>query len=425
MPESDFSQHPPAHRTPPPGGLGSHLIGEEEKALVLEVLASRNLFRYYGKNKSQPPTMVARLEAAFQERTGFPYVLAVTSGSAALEVSLAALGIGPGDEVILTSWSWISCFTAVVRVGARPVLAELDDSLSLDPKEIDRLITPRTKAAMTIHYLGSPGRIEELMERCQHHGIPLIEDCAQSMGATYRGRSIGTYGTIGAFSFQDNKILTSGEGGLIGTSDPNLYERAVRMSDLGLYRPYHQAIKPATEPAFAGGQFRMSELTAAVALAQLGKLDRIVEHCRSLSRTIRAAIKEVPTLTPRTLPDPEGDIGILNGAYARTAAEAVQFREQLQEAGVSIHATTGTYNQYDRDYCKSGLAHAFAASPFRDLTPWPAPGYRPTDFPKTNDFIARLICFPVGTLYKTEDADHVADSIRAICGARQTACGTI
>ena len=134
--------------------LGAALIGAEEEALVLEVLRSRSLFRYYGYDRTTPPPMAATLEREVAATTGVRHALAVTSGSAALEVALGALGVGPGDEVIVPAWSWVSCFTAVVRVGGRPVLAEVDESLTLAPGEIARLRTPRTKAALVVHVLG-------------------------------------------------------------------------------------------------------------------------------------------------------------------------------------------------------------------------------------------------------------------------------
>src|SRR5947199_3099496 len=133
-------------------GLGSASVGKEEEELVLQVLRSGDLFRYYGHDPKNPPAMAVTLEKEFREKYGFKYALAVTSGTAALEVALAALGVGPGDEVILPAWSWISCFTAIVRVGARPVMGEIDDTFCLAPGEITRLTTPHTKAVLLVHY---------------------------------------------------------------------------------------------------------------------------------------------------------------------------------------------------------------------------------------------------------------------------------
>src|SRR5688500_13032214 len=153
-----------------PLGLGSALIGKEEEELVLQVLRSQEPFRYYGHDPSKPPGMAATLEKEFCELYGFKYALAVTSGTAALQCALAALGVGPGDEVIVPAWSWISCFTAIVRVGATPVLAEIDETFCLASGEITRLATPRTKCVMIIHFQGVSADMEKLAAEAHSNG---------------------------------------------------------------------------------------------------------------------------------------------------------------------------------------------------------------------------------------------------------------
>src|SRR3954454_8349572 len=259
-------------------GLGSAIIGREEEELVLQGLRRGDLFRYYGHDPKHPPMMAATLEREFAAKVQLKYALAVTSGTAALEVALAALGVGPGDEVIVPAWSWISCFTAIMRVGGTPVLAEIDDTFCLAPGEVMRLKTPRTKAVLLVHYQGVAAELDKLVPECRAADVRLLEDCAEAMGATYHGRPVGTFGDIATFSFQHNKFMTSGEGGMIATNDAALYERSVRMHDLGQMRPYHAQIAAPQVPAFSGSQFRMSELTAAVALAQLRKVDAIRGH---------------------------------------------------------------------------------------------------------------------------------------------------
>lgn len=394
--------------------LGGALIGEEEEKLVLEVLRRKDLFRYYGRDGENPPEMVATLEMEVAEVTGGRFSLAVTSGTAALETALGALGIGPGDEVILPAWSWVSCFTAVVRLGGRPVLAEIDETFCLAPGEISRLRTERTKAVMIIHYQGVAADLEPLLAEAKEAGIAVLEDCAESPGVTYRGRSIGTWGEIGIFSFQHNKTITSGEGGMVVTNDSRLYERAVRMHDLGLYRPHHETVAPANEPAFCGSQFRMSELTAAVALAQVRKLDSIRSHCRNLSRRIMARIGGLAGLTLRRIPDPEGDTGFEIYFMLRDPETAAAFKRELSALNVRCQQMTGTYCHYRRDYCLTGLAHAPAASPFAGMEPWPAKGYRPEDFPRTEAMIHRFVALPLGMAYTEEDAEYIASTVEQV-----------
>lgn len=401
-------------RPRPVQGLGAAAIGVEEEQLVLEVLRRKDLFRYYGADPAQPPPMVAELEKEFRAFIGIEYALAVTSGTAALEVALAAAAIGPGDEVIVNAWSWISCFTAIVRVGARPVLAEIDETLNLDPREIARLATPRTRAVIVVHYQGVAAEMEAIVHEAHRRGIYVVEDCAQSAGVTYRGRRIGAWGDLGTFSFQHNKVMTAGEGGMVVTRDPRLYERAVRVHDLGSYRPFHAAITAPREPAFAGGQYRMSELTAAVALAQLRKCDRMKAHCRRLSRRVRAKIAALPGLTLRRVPDPEGDFGFELYFFLRDEAQVAAFRAQLNARNVNCAQRTGTYPQYGRDYVKTGRAFVPAMSPFREFKEWPAVGYRAVDFPRTEDLTKRFVAIGIGWLYTEEDADYVADAIVAV-----------
>jgi dTDP-4-amino-4,6-dideoxygalactose transaminase len=299
----------PARVVPKPC-LGWSLIGQEEEQLVLEVLRKQALFRYYGPDPSSPPSMVATLEREFAALVGVPHALGVTSGTAALQVALGALGVGPGDEVIVPAWSWISCFTSVVRVGARPVLAEIDQSLMLAAGEITRLRTPRTKAVIVVHFQGAAADLETLVAEARRCGVAVLEDCAESPGARYRGQRVGSFGQIGIFSFQQQKTITSGEGGLVVTSVPRLYERAVRMHDLGQFRPFHAQAAAAVEPAFCGDQFRMAELTGAVALAQLRRVDQIRAHCQQMSRRLRSHFAGLRDLSLRLIPDADGESGI-------------------------------------------------------------------------------------------------------------------
>ena len=399
-------------RAVPAPVLGAALIGAEEEALVLEVLRSRSLFRYYGYDRTTPPPMAAALEREVAATTGVRHALAVTSGSAALEVALGALGVGPGDEVIVPAWSWVSCFTAVVRVGGRPVLAEVDESLTLAPGEIARLRTPRTKAALVVHFQGVAADMDQLLVEARAAGIALLEDCAESPGASYRGRRVGAMGDIGIFSFQQQKTITSGEGGCVVTNDPRLHERAVRMHDLGQLRAFHAGQVAASGPAFCGSQFRMSELTAAVALAQWRKLDGIRAHCRRLSLRLRAQLADLAGLQWRKIPDPDGESGFETYFWVPTPELRDAFRARLQAACIPCDQMTGTYAQYRRAYVETGLAHAPGASPFQPGPAWPTADYRAESFPRTENLIHRFVVIPVGVTHTEGDIDTIAAVLR-------------
>jgi dTDP-4-amino-4,6-dideoxygalactose transaminase len=297
-------------------------------------------------------------------------------------------------------------------VGGKPVLAEVDESLCLAPGEITRLRTPRTKAVLVVHFQGVAADLEALLGEARAAGVALLEDCAESPGAMYHGRRVGAWGDIAIFSFQQQKTITSGEGGLVVTNDPRLHERAVRMHDLGQWRDFHAQQTPATEPAFAGSQFRMSELTGAVALAQWRKVDRIREHCRRMSLRLRGALRDLPGVTWRRIPDPDGESGFETYFWVATAEQRDAFRNRLKDAGVPCDQMTGTYAQYRRPYVATGLAHAPGASPFLGGAAWPERGYRSEDFPRTENLIHRFVVIPVGMNHTEADMDYIAAVIR-------------
>ncbi|MBT5903341.1 MAG: aminotransferase class V-fold PLP-dependent enzyme [Opitutaceae bacterium] len=400
--------------TRPALGLGSAALDEQEEQAAVETLRSRNLFRYYGDDPENPPTRVTQLEKTAVAWIGTDYALAMSSGTAALETALAAISVGPGDEVIVPAWSWLSCVTTIVRMGARPVLAEIDDSLNLDPNEIQRLKTDKTRAVMVVHYQGVAADMDKIIMSAHKLGLFVIEDCAEAPGTRYKGRPVGAWGDVAIYSFQHNKPMTAGEGGMLVTRDIRTYERAVRMHDLGQYRPYHHATTPPQEPAFSGANYRMSELTASVALVQLKKVDAIKSHCRILQQKIRDEVGELPGITWRTMPDSTGDFGFEMYFYLEDPDNVEPFQSALNALKVNCLPRTGTYPQYYRENILTGRAHHPAASPFRDLKPWPAPGYRPEDFPVTENLTRRFIALPLGWKYTPADATHIAHSLKTV-----------
>jgi dTDP-4-amino-4,6-dideoxygalactose transaminase len=285
------------------------LIGEEEIQEVLKVLRGGYLFRYgISLGPETDPRFqgkVLEVEQEVARYCGRKYAVAVNSGTSALLTALAGLGIGPGDEVIVPGYTFIASMSSVIFSRAVPVLAEIDRTFNLDPHDAEAKITPRTKAIMAVHMTGNPARLKELKAIADARGLFLIEDCAQAFGATYHGRPVGSIGTIGTFSFNVYKTITSGDGGMIVTDDEEIFKRCFAFHDQG-HSPLRSGVEIGQRP-FIGLDFRFTELQAAVLLAQLRKLPQIVQKLRTNKRRYKEIVAMIPGIEFRELPDPEGD----------------------------------------------------------------------------------------------------------------------
>lgn len=297
----------PVRTRPLPWELpGVHWMGQEERDLVDQVVAARSPFRFYGPD---PQRMVDRFEQEWCQRFGHKHAVGVSSGTAALAIALSALQVGPGDEVLLPGYLWVSCAAAIVRCGAIPRLVEIDETFCLDPADLEAKIGPHSRAVLCVHMSGAPGRIDKIAAIARARGLGLIEDCAQTAGASYRGTPVGRFGDVAIFSFQLNKNMTSGEGGLLATDDPALYRRIVALHDLGYPRADGRLDTRDETCQLWGYGARMSDLAGALALAQLRKLPQITEAMRSAKWRIREGLAGIDGLTFRDVPDPAGDSG--------------------------------------------------------------------------------------------------------------------
>jgi len=284
---------------------GPQYYDEVEKQELIDVLDSKYPFRWWG-----PESKALQFEQSYAEYIGVKFALGVTSGTTALYTAMAALGIGPGDEVILPAWTWYADYDAIVLSGALPVFAEIDESLAIDPNDLEARITPRTKAIIACHLQGTPADLDPIMEIARGHNVRVLEDSAQCCGGRYKGRYVGAIGDIGINSFQLSKTITAGEGGAVTTNDPELFERAMRFHDVGELRsPYAENLGGGLLKAFAACNFRMSEFTGAVLKAQVTKLDTICTNVRANAAKVRKGIADLPGLKMRKSPDVEGDLG--------------------------------------------------------------------------------------------------------------------
>lgn len=282
---------------------GFEVIGAEEQAEVNEVFAHGGvLFRHGFDALRGGCYKVREFEAAFSAAMGSPHALAVTSGTAALRVALAALGIGPGDEVITQSFTFVATVEAIIESGATPICAEIDDTFNLDPRDLEGRIGPRTRAVIAVHMLGTPARLPEILAICRKHDLVLIEDTAWGCGGSLAGKPLGTWGAIGTFSFDFAKTMTTGEGGMILFNDKEYFARAAAWHDHG--HENNPAV-PRWEDTRQGSgfNFRMMELQGAVGLAQLRKLSSVVSAQRTNRKRIWDAIRDLPGIIPRAVPE--------------------------------------------------------------------------------------------------------------------------
>lgn len=323
----------PVRTTPLPWELpGAHWIGAEEREMVVSVVDAKSPFRFYGLD---PQFCVDRLEAAWCEKFGHPHALAVNCGTAALHIVLAAMEVGPGDEVLVPGYMWVSCLGAVIRLGAIPRLVDIDQTFCMDPDDLKRKINARSKAVLCVNMSGAPGRIADIAAIAKEHGLFLLEDCAQAIGASQNGQAAGTFGDAAIFSFQLNKNMTSGDGGMIACKDPHLFKRCDAIHDLGYSRNEEGRLDTADERyQLWGVGARMSELQGAMALAQLGKVDRITGAMRRAKWRIRSALESVAGLDFRHIVDPEGDSGPFLITIYKDRETCQRFTAALRAEGI-------------------------------------------------------------------------------------------
>ena len=402
----------PAVRRPLEHYKGAAVIGEEEKRAVMEVLDSRSLFRYYGPDLLGK---VAAFEADFARYLQVPFVAASSSGTAALRAGLAAMGVGAGDEVIVPAITFIASVGAIVAQHAIPIFAECDDLLCLDPSSIEPLFTERTRAIMPVHLTGVAADMDPIMELARRYGIGVIEDTAQACGSWYKGRRLGSIGDVGAFSFQLEKNITSGEGGALAMADEELYKRAVKFSDQGGQFPIKSGgIRDLVggEP-FLGENLRMTEIAGAILGCQLARLDNIldrVEHARTI---VLAGLRDLPLELGRS--DPERDRHALGvGFHMPSPEQASSVVTALQAEGVPAGLVYGGKPVYanrqvleQRTFTRC-CPFSCSCTDHRKVT------YSMGMCPRTEELLARYVGIGLGPFFTDDDLNDIVHGIRKV-----------
>ena len=378
-------------------GPGFDLIGDEETAEILDVLRGGWVYRYGQDDNPNFKAKVWTFEKMVADFCGVKHAVAVNSGSTALWIALMGLGIGPGDEVIVPGFTFIASISAIVYARAVPVLAEVDRTFNLDPADVERKITPRTKAIMAVHLMGNPARMDEIKAIVDRHGLLLLEDAAQAFGASYKGRAAGSIGHAGVFSFNYAKVITGGEGGMIITDDEHLYRRCFALHDQG-HAPLRKGREVGQRP-FMGLDFRMSELQGAVLLAQLRKLTQIRERLHTHKRLFKSVLGDLPGLEFRELTDADGESATVITAIFPTAQIAQRVARDLKG---KLLAESGWHVYSNMEPLLEKRLPIDRGCPFNCPTTYDQPiKYYAGMLPQTDDLLGRAFNIGIGMTDKS------------------------
>lgn len=394
---------------------GYEIIGIEEEKEILDVLKRKVLFRYEFDSERKGVYKTENFEREFAKYCGVKHALAVSSGTAALRVALAALGVSPGDEVITPGFTFVATWEAILDAGAIPVFAEIDNTLCLDPDDIVDRITPRTRAIIPVHMCGAQARIDKIMDVAGRHGLPVIEDTAQSCGGRFKGKALGSFGEMGTFSFDSVKTMTTGEGGMIITDRSDLFIKSSEYHDHG--HDHDPNVGRGLEKRnFFGFNYRMMELQGALGLAQLRKLDRVIlSRQRENKNRLKEAVSRIDQVSFRAIPDPEGDTATFLIFFLPTAEKATAFNRVMSEEGAgTIYWSDNLWHYYEQwEHLLQGKSLSPGGYPFKKASGETRCDYRTGALPRTGEILSRALTIPISI--------HMDQQIPKILGAIEKA----
>lgn len=401
-------------------------FGEEAKQKIREAIKDQDigdgpfLTRYYNPR----PSKVDALEQEAAKFLGARYVLAVHSGTSALESSYIAAGIGPGCEVIVPAYTFFATAAAVVSAKAIPVIAEIDESLTIDPKDVARKIGPKTKAIVPVHMIGTVCDMDPIMELADEHELIVVEDVAQACGAQYHGQRCGTIGDLGCFSISTYKYIGAGEAGLVVTDDEHLYIRAQSHHDTGAcWRPDRFAKERVPGELFCGTNYRLSELEGAVNLVQFRKAPARLAQTRQVYKNVVSNLRPHEDIIPQQVHDLDGHVGYVLAFFAPDAPQATKLTEALAAKGVDarVFAAGGARDWHIYKYWEHILEQKSAT---KEGCPWtcpfydqPLPPYAEDMCPRTLDLLARGISIRLSEWLTENDCRQLAGTINEVLGA--------
>ncbi len=391
---------------------GAELIGKEEIKEIMDVMETGILMRYGFDKERKGVFKVQEFEEAFARYSQAKYALGVTSGSTALKVALVAMDVGPGDEVIVPAFTFIATYEAVLEVGAIPIVADIDETLNLDPGDIEKRITPYSKAVIPVHMCGAPARIDKIMAVARKNKLLVLEDNAQASGGSYRGKKLGTFGDMGIFSFDYYKTLTTGEGGMVLTDNKDFYLRAEWYHDHG--HDHNPNVSRAFEGrTILGFNYRMNELQGAVGLAQLRKLDTIIAEQKKNKQAVKDVLSKIKGIKFRDNPDPEGDTATFLAFNLPDENAAGRFQKALSGEGVDTVCFKKNLWHYLPNW-EHFLARSTANSkkyPFTDPSYKGKFNYDRSTIPRAEDILGRTLVMNISVRMPKEKFSKIENGI--------------
>ena len=387
---------------------GTELFGAEERKEIEDVLSTGIMFRFNHDAQRNNFWKAKDFEAEVKKITKAKHALAVSNGSAAIMAALAASGIGTGDEVICPPFTYIATIEAVLLLGALPVFAEIDETLCLSATGIKNAITPKTKAVCLVHMCGGNANMDEIMALVKQHNLILVEDAGQAFAASYKGTYTGLFGKAGAYSFDFFKIATAGEGGIFVTNDEATYKLADNYCDHG--HDHIGSNRGMENHPVIGFNFRISELHAAVGVAQTRKVPAIREANLKHKKNIQAQLTKTEGISFAKLGDDAGDSGTFLNILMPSTEIAKRTVEEFNKAGVSgfnywytnMYHFINQWNHIKQLKTASKLPIQLLGAP---------QDYNNLHLPKTQDVVGRLISFGIRCTWTEEETNALATKI--------------
>jgi 8-amino-3,8-dideoxy-alpha-D-manno-octulosonate transaminase len=391
---------------------GFELFGAEERKEVNDVLETGILMRYGFDGPRKGIWKAQELEKAITEVFGCQYAHLTSSGTAALTTAMAALNIGAGDEVIMPSFTFVASFEAVLSVGAVPVLVDVDETLTLSPAAVKAAITSKTKCVMPVHMCGSMADLDALKTICTEHNLILLEDACQSIGGTYKGKALGTIGHAGTFSFDFVKTITCGEGGVVMTNSEEVWTKCDGYTDHG--HDHKGVDRGADLHPFIGYNFRISELHAAVGLAQIRKLDTFLSLQRKHNKALRAYLETIPEVSFRKVPDEAGDSCSFLSWFLPTEALTKAVIAEMKEQGILAGNFYWYANNWHYISKWDHLKNATTLNRLSDVQQNALLKLKETSFAASDEVMSRCISTAISLLWTEEQIKEKGEKMVAV-----------